>query len=75
MGRAVGQQHLVHDEHAVLLGGVGIDRDGFEDAIGAVPLGLTGRAAVKSPVREFFQVGKLSKSLTRVLPRRLGTGV
>ncbi len=40
---AVRHHHFAHHQHAVGARGIGIERDGFEHAIGAVPFRLHGR--------------------------------
>jgi hypothetical protein len=71
----VGVHDLVHDEDAVFLGGIRINGDGLEDAIRAVAFGLPGRAAVKCPLREFFQRREAVEILDEGFAAEVGDGL
>src|SRR6185503_4067475 len=58
MRAAVGQHDFAQYEHTVGMGAVRIDRNRLKDAIGAMPFGLLGRAAVKAPKRKLLECRK-----------------
>ena len=63
-GAAVGHHDFAHHEDAVVARAIRINRDRLEHAVGAVPFGLLGRAAVKAPQRKLLKRRKQSYSLT-----------
>ena len=63
---------LAHHEHAVLAGGVREDRDGLQHDIGALALGLAGRAAVEAPVGKFGQLREALEFLDLGLAAEVG---
>ncbi len=72
MRLAVGEKDLAHDEVAVLAGRIDVAGDGLEQTIGAAPLGLAGRAAVKSPHRQILERGGLGELLDGGLAAEVG---
>lgn len=57
VGAAIGVEDLAHDEDIVTTtNGIRADKDGVEDAIRVVTLGLTGGGAIKGPGREVLGV-------------------
>jgi hypothetical protein len=54
MRRAVGQQHLAHDEVGAVARGVGEERDRLQEAVRVRAVGLAGGAAVEVPQRQLL---------------------
>ena len=63
VGRAVGVVNLAHDEDAVLTGGVRIERDRLQYAVGTAAGGLLGRASVKAPQGQLLELGEAGEFL------------
>ncbi len=72
---AIGQHDLAHDEDAVGLGGIGVNRDGLEHAVRGVPFGLPRGTAVEAPHRELFQLGKCAEFLDLRFAPEVGHGL
>jgi len=75
MRGAVGQKNFAHDERAVFAGRVREDRDGLENAVRAVALGLAGRAAVEAPVGKLLELGKAGEFLDLGFAAEVGNGL
>ena len=74
MRSAVGLQDFVQNEHAIFLGGIGVNRDRFEHAVRAVACRLPGRAAVEAPVWKIFELGKAAEVFDKGLAAQVGHG-
>ena len=75
VGREIGVENFTQDDGAVALGGVRIDRDRFQHAVGAVTLGLTGGAAVESPVGYVVELGEFVVILDQCFAAQVGDGL
>ena len=61
--RAIGVHDFAHHKRAVLAGAVGEHGDRLQHAIGIMAFGLLGRAAVKTPQRQFLDLRKFGEVL------------
>jgi len=63
MRRAISIVNFAHDEDAIFTSAIWIDSHWFQDAVRAAARSLLGRAAIKTPVRKFFELRKASEVL------------
>jgi hypothetical protein len=71
---AIRHHDFAQHQHAVRARGVREDADRFEDAVGAVALGLLGRASVEAPKRKLFQRREAVIRLDLCLAAQVGRG-
>ena len=68
----VRHHHFAHHENTVLARAVWINRDWFQDAIGALAFGLLSRAAVEPPVGKLFELWEAGEFLDLSLAAHAG---
>ncbi len=75
MRSTIGKQHFIHDKDTVRVGGVGIDGDRLEDAIGAVTLSLPGGGAIEAPIGQIVNLREGNEFLDEGLTAQIGDGL
>jgi hypothetical protein len=63
---------LAHHQHAVLAGRIRKDCHRLQHDVGALALGLLGRAAVEAPQGKFLELGKAGEVLDLSLAAQVG---